>query len=75
MEVNEVEMMLYRTKKERMFVIGVFSLIIAILLKYFGGNMLMTDFFEGVFTGISLVMNLCYLVRLRSEKRMECNVA
>jgi cadmium resistance protein CadD (predicted permease) len=67
--------MIYRTKKEWMFVIGVFSLIIANLLKFFGGNFLIADFFEGMFTGISLVMNLCYLIRFSSEKRMKCNLS
>ncbi len=67
--------MIFRINKEWMFVIGVFSLIIAYLLKFFGGKLLLADFFEGIFTGISLVMNLCYLVRFSSEKRMKCNLS
>jgi hypothetical protein len=55
-------------KKEDMFIFGIFSLLIAILLGRFGGQYTFTDFLEGMFTGISLVMNLCFLVKFRREK-------
>lgn len=67
--------MIYRMKKEWMFVIGVCSLILANLLKLFGGKFVMVDFFGGMFTGISLVMNLCYLIRYSSEKKMRSNLS
>jgi hypothetical protein len=67
--------MLFKIKKEWMLVIGVFSLIVANLLKFFGGYFLTTDFLEGMFTGISLVMNFCYLIRFSLEKRLRSTLS
>ena len=57
-------------KKESLFIIGTWSLTLAILLDRFGGQFIYKDFFEGVYTGISLVMNLCFLVRFGKERRL-----
>lgn len=59
-----------KKKKENMLVIGMFSLLVAILLGRFGGQYVIIDFLEGLFTGISMVMNLCFLTRFGIEKRM-----
>jgi len=60
--------MLFRKNKEIMLVIGIFSLTIAIILDRFAGTGTIIDFFCGLFTGFSLVMNLGYLVKYRIEK-------
>ena len=58
-----------RLRKESMLLIGVFSLIVANFLGIFGGTAFLTNFFEGMFTGISLVMNLSFLIRFALERR------
>jgi len=63
----------FKKKKERMLMIGMFSLVVAILLGRFGGQYVLTDFLEGLFTGLSLTMNLCFLVRFGKERRMNDN--
>jgi len=60
--------MLFRKNKEIMLVIGIFSLTIAIILDRFAGTGTIIDFLCGLFTGVSLVMNLGYLVKYRIEK-------
>lgn len=62
--------MRYMKKKENMLIIGMFSLLIAILIGRFGGQYILTNFLEGMFTGISLGMNLCFLVRYGKERKM-----
>jgi hypothetical protein len=62
--------MYLKLKKESFFIIGTCSLTLAILLDRFGGQFIFKDFFEGVFTGISLVMNIFFLVRFGRERRM-----
>lgn len=58
----------YMKKKENMYIFGIFSLLVAILLERFGGQYAFTNFLEGMFTGFSLVMLLCFLVMFRREK-------
>ncbi len=55
-------------KKESMFIIGMFSMAIAIILGTISANIALLDFFEGVFTGISLVLNIGFLIRYRLDK-------
>lgn len=62
-------MRIYR-KNESMFIIGTSSLLLAILLGRFGGQQVLMNFLEGLFTGLSLVMNLCFLIRFGKERRM-----
>ncbi len=57
-------------KNESMFIIGTSSLLLAILLGRFGGQYALTNFLEGLFTGLSLVLNLCFLIRFGKERRM-----
>ncbi|MFX1289280.1 MAG: hypothetical protein ACFFFY_12060 [Promethearchaeota archaeon] len=58
----------FQKKKEGLFIVGIISLMISILLNQFATNFLLMNFLEGVFTGISLVTNLGYLFMLRSDK-------
>lgn len=67
--------MIYLKKKENMFIIGIFSLIIANLLERFGGQYVFTNFLEGLFTGFSFVLILCFLVRFGKEKRMNDKIS
>lgn len=55
-------------KKEWMLSIGMFSLTVAILLDRLGLMFPGKDFMVGLFTGLSLALNLGYLIRFSSEK-------
>jgi len=57
-----------KKKKEILFIIGIVSLIISILLDLLSGDFLLINFLQGLFTGISLVTNLGYLFKLRIDK-------
>ena len=59
--------MLFEKKKECIFAIGMFSLIIAIILGRFAGLAAIIDFLSGLFTGLSITMNIAYLIKLRLE--------
>jgi len=67
--------MLFEKKTEGMLIIGMFSLLVAILLGRFGGQYFLTNFLEGLFTGLSLVMNLCFLIRFGIERRMNDKIS
>jgi hypothetical protein len=60
-------------KDENLLSVGMVSMAIGILigrfLHYEYSGFSVTDFLEGVLVGISLVMNLTYLVRMRSKKK------
>ena len=59
-------------KDETMLAIGMISMALGILIgrfvhfEYSGFSV--SDFVEGVFVGLSLVMNLVYLIRLRRAR-------
>jgi hypothetical protein len=59
-------------KDETMLAIGMISIALGILIgrfvhvEYAGFSV--SDFVEGVLVGLSLVMNLAYLIRQRSKK-------
>lgn len=59
-------------KDETLLSIGMLSMAIGILigrfLHYEFSGFSVTDFLEGILIGISLVMNLTYLIRIRSKK-------
>lgn len=59
-------------KDETMLAIGMISMALAILigrfLHYEYSGFSVSDFLEEVFVGLALVMNLAYLIRLRSRK-------
>ena len=57
-----------KISRNSMLAIGMFSLTIAILLGRFAGSVSIIDFLSGTFTGLSITMNLAYLIRLRLEK-------
>ena len=65
--------MLFEIRKEGLLAIGVFSLIFSLLLYIFAGTMPLIDLFQGIFTGLSLTMNIAYLVKVRQEKNFEIN--
>jgi hypothetical protein len=60
-------------KDETMLAIGMISLALGILIgrfvhfEYSGFSI--SDFIEGILVGLSLVMNLAYLIRVRSKMR------
>ena len=64
-------MKLMRLSDERILSIGMISLAIGILIgrflhfEYAGFSI--TDFVEGILIGLSLVMNITYLIRKRKE--------
>jgi hypothetical protein len=55
-------------KKESMFIIGTSSLTISLILGMILPNLPLINFFEGMFIGISLVMNISFLIRYRLER-------
>jgi hypothetical protein len=61
-------------KDETMLSIGMISIALGILIGRFVtfefSGFSVSDFLEGVLIGISLVMNLMYLIRIRSEKQL-----
>lgn len=65
--------MLFSKNKKIMIAIGMFSLTIAILLDRFSGAGTLIDFLCGLFTGLSLTMNLAYLIKLRIDKDTSFN--
>jgi hypothetical protein len=56
---------------EKMLAIGQISLALGILIGHFSqfkvSGFSVTDFMEGVLIGLSLVMNLAYLIRKRKK--------
>jgi len=60
-------------KQENLQALGMFSISLGILIgrflhfEYSGFSV--SDFVEGVLVGLSLVLNLAYLIRARSRKR------
>ena len=60
-------------KDETILAIGMFSLALGILIGkflYFEiGGISVTDFLEGLLVGLSLVMNLTYLIKIRNSRK------
>ncbi len=53
-----------------LLVIGMFSLIAGILLgRYARGDHEIIDFLEGVCYGLSVTVNIVYLVKIRKQKK------
>ena len=53
--------------------IGAFSMSLSILIGFFHVEVLgfsVTDFVEGMLMGISLVLNLTFLIKRRAQKRL-----
>lgn len=51
--------------------IGTISLVIALALGRFGPDTSIVHFSEGLFMGLSLVMNLAFLFRYRAKKNKD----
>ena len=66
--------MVIKIKKETIFAIGIFSLTIALLLYRFAGQGLIIDFLCGLFTGLSMAVNLDFLIRYRLDKNQKQKV-
>jgi hypothetical protein len=61
-------------KNETMLSIGMISLAIGILIGQFlhfeVGDFVISSFLEGILIGLSLVMNVAYLIRLRKTGKL-----
>jgi len=61
-------------KNEKMLSIGMISLAIGILIGQFlhfeVGDFVISSFLEGILIGLSLVMNVAYLIRLRKTGKL-----
>ncbi len=58
----------YPVKKEVLFAVGSFSMAASIILGRFGGVNPMVDFLTGLLTGLSLTLNLGFLIKWRMER-------
>lgn len=62
-------------KDETMLSIGMISIALGILIGRFlyfeVGGFAVSSFIEGILIGVSLVMNLAYLIRIRKNKQMK----
>ena len=58
-------------RKENLFIVGIFSLLIMIFLRIISIELPILDFLEGMFTGISIIMNICFLIRFGKEQRIK----
>jgi hypothetical protein len=65
-------------RDETLLALGMLSMSASILIKTFFKlsymNFSISDFLEGLFVGLSLVLNLTYLVRLKREKRQGIDI-
>ena len=59
-------------KKEVLFSVGAFSMVISIILGRYNGLNPLIDFFAGLFTGLSLTLNLGFLIMWRIERNANC---
>lgn len=57
-------------KNENLLRIGISSLLLMILLRLINIEWPILDFFEGIFAGVSMVTNLCFLIRYSNEQRI-----
>ncbi|MBA7655454.1 hypothetical protein ES703_63358 [subsurface metagenome] len=55
-------------KKETMLIIGTSSLVISLIMGMLLPNLPLISFFEGMFVGISLAMNISFLIRYQLER-------
>lgn len=58
-------------KKELMYIIGTSSLSMSIIMGMLLPNFPIISFFEGVFIGLSLAMNISFLIKYRIEKNSQ----
>lgn len=57
-------------KNENLLRIGISSLLLMILLRLINIEWPILDFFEGIFAGVSMIANLCFLIRYSNEQRI-----
>jgi hypothetical protein len=62
--------MLWKMKKEGFLVIGMLSITVSIVLSKIFEEIPIIDFLEGMFSGISVVMNLTFLYNFGREHRL-----
>jgi len=62
-----------KLKKEVMLTIGMVSLSISLLLDRFAGKEPLVDFFCGLFTGLSITLNITFLIKYKYEMNKEKN--
>jgi len=60
-------------RKENLLIIGIFSLLIMIVLRIISIGLPILDFLEGMFAGISMVLNIYVLIRFGKEQRIKAN--
>ena len=60
-------------RKEVLFTIGSFSMVISIVLGRYSGVNPLIDFLAGVFTGMALTLNLGFLIMWRIERNAIIN--
>jgi hypothetical protein len=63
-------------RKETLLAIGMISLAAGLLIGQFTqvtfGGVLVSEFLEGFFVGLAIVMNLAYMVRIKTVKKSVC---
>ena len=52
-------------KKEGLLLAGLFCIFFALIFKYSFDGTGLTDFFQGMFMGLSVVFNISYLLKIR----------
>ena len=52
-------------KKEGLLIAGLLCIFFAIIFTYSFDETGLTDFFQGLFMGLSIVFNITYLIRIR----------
>jgi 1,4-dihydroxy-2-naphthoate octaprenyltransferase len=52
-------------KKEGLLIAGLVCILFAFIFKYSFDETGLSDFFQGVFMGLSIVFNITYLIKIR----------
>jgi hypothetical protein len=65
--------MFVRKRKEILPAIGAISLVLMLILRIMNLDLPIIDFFEGLFTGLSLTTNLAFLIIYSKEKNQILN--
>lgn len=57
-----------KDKKEGLLLAGLMCILFAMIFKYSFDETGLTDFFQGLFMGLSVVFNISYLVKIRLSR-------
>jgi len=57
-----------KDKKEGLLLAGLMCIFFAIIFKYSFDETRLTDFFQGLFMGLSVVFNISYLIKIRLSR-------